>query len=159
MFICSIVILVEFKKINENYACLLSDRIQKFNARNFFQKMKKNRQICLIILYSCAYFFYTMLQYWICFFLFIYKKEENEIFSELNSTVYIFLYTNNAFNFFIYGFSSEKYRVELISMFRHFLHWVTHRNFAYVLKKNVHSIYGYASFSNRSLTILLPLWT
>ena len=117
MGISSLVILVKFRKINKNYTRMLTEKSHKFNTGNYFQKIKRNRQICLILLNSCFYFLFTMLQYWICFFLFRYNTNQLEIISELNSFVYIFLYTNNAFDFVIYGFSSEKYRAELVSLF------------------------------------------
>jgi hypothetical protein len=47
-----------------------------------------------------------MLQYWICFFVFRDIDSKNETAKELQSFAYIFLYTNNAFEFLIFGFTS-----------------------------------------------------
>ena len=115
MFLCFFIILVKFRKINKNYTSILSAPCNKHNMRNFLDKIRKNRQICLILLNSCFYFLLTMMQYWICFFLF---RSDLTHSSEVKSFAYIFLYTNNAFNFIIYGFSSEKYRTVLVSMFK-----------------------------------------
>ncbi len=55
-----------------------------------------------------------MVQFWVCFFL----KRNTDGHSEhlIQSFVYILLYSNNAFDFLIYGFSSEKFRQELFSI-------------------------------------------
>ena len=53
-----------------------------------------------------VYFLFIMLQYWICFFVFRDIDSRNETAKELQSFAYIFLYTNNAFEFLIFGFTS-----------------------------------------------------
>lgn len=50
-----------------------------------------------------------MLQYWICFFVFKDTDSKNETAKEMQSFAYILLYTNNAFEFIIFGFTSVTY--------------------------------------------------
>ena len=127
----SLIIWMKFKKINEKYSRFIST--ESYNQHNkliYFRKIKRNRQICLIILNSSAYFFLSMGVYWICFLLLRNSVTQNEFFNELQSFVYILLYTNNAFDFIIYGFSSSTYRVELyktfnLSYFRSFIDWIS----------------------------------
>jgi hypothetical protein len=56
-------------------------------------------------------------QYWIYYF--VYK--DNTIITQNHNIIqlyaYMLLYTNNSFNFFFYGISSEAYRTELHSIF------------------------------------------
>ena len=114
MFVSSGIIWMKFKKINENYSRFISNESNtQHNKSIYFKKIKRNRQICLIILNSSAYFFFSMGFYWMCFLIFHNSVIQNEFFNELQSFVYIFLYTNNAFDFVIYGFSSSAYRAEL----------------------------------------------
>ena len=114
MIVSSIIIWVKFKKINQNYSRFISDEsYSQHNKSIYFKKIKRNRQICLIILNSSAYFLFSMGFYWICFLIFRNSLIQNDFFNELQSFVYILLYTNNAFDFVIYGFSSSAYRMEL----------------------------------------------
>jgi hypothetical protein len=130
----SLIIWMKFKKINEKYSRFITT--ESYNQHNkliYFRKIKRNRQICLIILNSSAYFFFSMGVYWICFLLLRNSVTQNEFFNELQSFVYILLYTNNAFDFVIYGFSSSTYRVEFYktfnirkqSHFRSFTYWIS----------------------------------
>jgi len=115
----SLVIWMKFRKINENYSRFIST--ETFNQHNkliYFRKIKRNRQICLIILNSSAYFFFSMVVYWLCFLLLRNSVTQNEFLNELQSFVYILLYTNNSFDFIIYGVSSSRYRRELIGIFK-----------------------------------------
>ena len=113
MCVCSLIIAVELRRVNTNYFQLVANKDHGLNRNNFLRKIKKNRQICVMLFNSNFYFFFVMLQYWICFFLFKNSVGKYEILSTLQSFVYIFLYTNNAFEFLIFGITSEKYRMEL----------------------------------------------
>ena len=113
MCICSLIIMIEFRRVNTNYFQLVANKGHGLNRNNFLRKIKKNRQICLMLFNSNFYFLFIMLQYWICFFLFKNNDGKDEVLNQLQSFVYIFLYTNNAFEFLIFGITSEKYRNEL----------------------------------------------
>ena len=117
MCFCSIIIMAEFKSVNSNYSRLVATEGHSHNRHNFLRKIKKNRQICLMLFNSNLFFLFIMLQYWICFFIFKDNDAKNELLLELQSFVYIFLYTNNAFEFLIFGITSEKYRQQLYSLF------------------------------------------
>ena len=117
MSICSLIIAFKFNQINRNYFELVSNKSHGLNKNNFLRKIKKNRQICFMLFNSNFYFFIIMLQYWICFFSFKNNNGKDELLNELQSFVYIFLYTNNAFEFLIFSITSEKYRNEFYSIF------------------------------------------
>ena len=65
MIICSIIIMLRMKKINKSYLQLLTDQNYQFNRRNYLKKIRKNRQIMLMLLNSNVYFIFTMVQFWI----------------------------------------------------------------------------------------------
>ena len=116
MSVCSLLIVFGFREMNRNYMRLMHDQNYKYNRRFYARKIKKNRQICLMLVNSNVYFLLSMLQFWLFFFFHgghSTEKAENVI----QLYVYIVLYTNNAFDFLIYGLSSQKYRHELIALF------------------------------------------
>ena len=115
MSVCSIIIIVKFRSMNLNYMALLSQKSYQYNKKPYMKKVKKNRQICLMLLNSNLYFLLSMLQFWLCFY--FYGKNSDQTENLIQLYVYIFLYTNNAIDFLIYGLSSEKYRHELIGLF------------------------------------------
>jgi hypothetical protein len=117
MCICSLIIAVEFKNLNDNYLKLIAQELQFLNKNNYLRKIRKNRQICLMLFNSNFLFFFVNSQYWICFFMFRFINGNHELFDQLQSFSNILLYTNNVFNFLIFGFTSSKYRHELISLF------------------------------------------
>ena len=117
MTISSIIIIIKFKKMNRSYFEFISNPRYQFNRRNYLKKIKKNRQICLMLLNSDFFFFISNLQYWVGFFMFRYKSSQNEFFQNYYSFSYVLLYSHNAFEFLIFSFSSEKYRKELYSIF------------------------------------------
>ena len=67
-----------------------------------------------MLLLTNLYFLISLLPYCITFVLFKGQKAENTLGQSL---VHILLYTNNAVNFLLYGFSSQKYREELCKTF------------------------------------------
>jgi len=117
MCICSLIIAVEFRNLNENYLKLIAQQSQLLNKNNYLRKIRKNRQICLMLFNSNFLFFFLSSQYWICFFMFRFINGNHELFDQLQSFSNILLYTNNVFNFLIFGFTSSKYRHELYSLF------------------------------------------
>jgi hypothetical protein len=113
MSMASTFIAMKFKKINRKYSYLLMNKNYQLNRVNYIKKMKKNRQICLMLLNANFYFLFIMAFYWISFLIFKISNDRSEFFKELQTFAYIFLYTNNAFQFLIYGASSSRYRREL----------------------------------------------
>ena len=118
MCICNVVIMVEFKRINNNYLQLVAKKGHVLNKNTYLRKIKKNRSICLMLFNSNIFFLFVMLQYWICFFLFKDIEDKSKTIINLQSFSYIFLYTNNAFEFLIFGLTCEKYRNEFKNLFR-----------------------------------------
>ena len=117
MCVCSMMLFVEFRSLNLNYFRLIANESYELNKENYMKKVRRNRQICMILFKSSFYFCFIMLEYWLNFFFFKQSDYSNEWLKELHSLSYLFLYTNNVFNFFIYGLNSEKYRRELHSLF------------------------------------------
>ena len=115
MCICSLLIVFRFRSMNKNYLGFIEDKGHQCNKKVYLKRIKKNRQICLMLLNSNLYFLLSMLQFWLCFYFFGKNNDQTENLIQLY--VYIFLYTNNAIDFLIYGLSSDKYRHELIALF------------------------------------------
>jgi hypothetical protein len=116
--ITSLIIIVKFKRMNQNYYEFVSSPNHFYNKSNYLRKIRKNRQTSLMLLNSNIYFFVSNLQYWICFFVFSNQHGQNsELHKNYNSFSHIFLYTNNAFEFLIFSFSSQQHRKELYSLF------------------------------------------
>ena len=61
MTVSSISIALKFKKINKKYSFLLVNKNYKLNKKNYLKKIKKNRQVCLILLnqnFYCSNYVY-----------------------------------------------------------------------------------------------------
>ena len=115
MCICSLFIVFKFREMNRNYSRLLANNAYKYNRKYYERRIKKNRQICHMLLNSNAYFLLSTFQFWACFYM--YGKNNEQAENVIQLYVYIFLYANNAIDFLIYGMSSEKYRHELVAIF------------------------------------------
>ena len=59
MCICSLIIAVEFKNLNDNYLKLIAQESQFLNKNNYLRKIRKNRQICLMLFNSNFLFFFN----------------------------------------------------------------------------------------------------
>ena len=118
MCISSLIISIEFKKVNKNYLELIAQEEQVLNKNHYLRKIRKNRQICLMLFNSNFLFLFLNLQYWSCFFVFRLLQGENDLLDQLQSFSSIIIYTNNVYNFFIFGITSSKYRQELFSLFK-----------------------------------------
>ena len=112
--VCSLLIIFKVRKLNRNYFQFLRNKDYEYNKKTYERKIKKNNQICLMLLYCNLYFFISMLQFWIFFYFF--KDTKDQIDDRVYLYVYIILYTNNAIDFIIYSFSSERYREEALSV-------------------------------------------
>jgi len=113
--ICSLIIIFKVRKLNKNYTQFLKNKDYEYNKKTYEKKIKKNNQICLMLLMVNLYFFISMLQFWIFFYFF--KDTKDQIDDRVYLYVYIILYTNNAIDFIIYSFSSERYREGAWSFF------------------------------------------
>ena len=146
MGICSTIIIVKINKINKSYLRQFfaathtitsttlppSTTVQPTSSFSSFgnkpsnvtshtrmiylKKLKKNFQICVMLISTNLYFLATMLIFW-AWYLFRYEKNETLQQNLTHSYVYVLLYTNNAFGFVFYGMSSEKYRREFLKTF------------------------------------------
>ena len=120
MSLASTYIAIKFKEINRKYSYLLMNKNYQLNKINYIKKMKKNRQICLMLLNANFYFLFIMTFYWICFLIFKISNDKSDLFNELQTFSYLFLFTHNAFQFLIYLASSSRYRRELYLTFFNF---------------------------------------
>ena len=135
MSICSTIIIVKINKINRSYLKHLfvkkrstsspisislpsptPSSVTSHTKMIYMKKLKKNFQICVMLISTNLYFLVTMLIFW-AWYLFSFEKNESLQRNLTQSYVYLLLYTNNAFGFIFYGFSSEKYRREFIKTF------------------------------------------
>ena len=143
MGVCSTIIIVKINKINRSYlrqfftdtttiiativqpsssissACSKPTNVNVVASHTkmiYLKKLKKNFQICVMLISTNLYFLITMLIFW-AWYLFRYEKNETLHRNLTHSYVYLLLYTNNAFGFVFYGLSSEKYRREFYKIF------------------------------------------
>ena len=120
MSVCSAIIIVRMRKINRSFRTLLDDKNYQYNHKNYLKKIRKNRQIMLMLLNSNLYFLFTMLQLWV--FVYLFKGGNRSQYNTYNHIVELYLhvlaYSNNALDFLFYSLTSEKYRDELVSLFK-----------------------------------------
>ena len=107
MCICSTMIIMRIK--SKSRTMLLKMRTSSMNRHQRYKRIKRNRQLAGMLLLTNIYFIISSLPYCIMFVLHRGKESENPL-GQL--TVHVMSYTNNAFNFFLYGISSQKYRKE-----------------------------------------------
>ncbi len=67
-FISSLIIMVKLRNMNENYKQLLRSKGYEYNKNNYLKKIKKNRQICVMLLNQNLYFLFRCLVIFILFF-------------------------------------------------------------------------------------------
>ena len=112
----SVIILIMLKKRSFNYFNHIRHKNRRF-YRNFAERVKNEKQIIYILLVNNFYFLLTLLPYCIVFVIYRGSKKESETQKLIELFVYILLYTNNAFNFLLYGITSKNYRVKLKGLF------------------------------------------
>ena len=113
MTVCSVIIIVKLKKINEIYVSLLGSSV--FNRAIYLKKLKRNFQASLMLVTTSSYFLFSMLIFWIWFFCSRGRMESVES-SPVQTLVYMLLYANNAFDILFYSMSSQKFRTELFNL-------------------------------------------
>lgn len=114
MSVCSVIILTRIRSKSKKYFEKLVNKNNEQQRTNISKRLRRNRQLLYMLLLTNSYFLLSMLPYCVMFILFKGKKSESNIEQPL---VHTLLYTNNAINFIFYGFSSQKYRKELYSLF------------------------------------------
>ncbi len=57
-FISSLIIMIKLRNMNENYKQLLRSKGYEYNKNNYMKKIKKNRQICVMLLNQNLYFLF-----------------------------------------------------------------------------------------------------
>ncbi|RNA01728.1 FMRFamide receptor-like [Brachionus plicatilis] len=114
MSICSVIILTRIRSKSKKYFERLVNKNNEQQKTNISKRLRRNRQLLYMLLLTNLYFLLSMLPYCVMFILFKGKQSESSIEQPL---VHTLLYTNNAINFIFYGFSSQKYRKELYSLF------------------------------------------
>ena len=135
MVFCSIMIILRFRSCNSRFMNMLNATTNKFNKAIFYNNLKRNRQIHYILMTTNLYFFISTFPYCITFLL--YRGEEGSL-GQLY--VHILAYTNNGFNFFVYGFTSHRYRRELSAFLKSICHVFEKRqikNAAYASKTDI----------------------
>lgn len=142
--VCSLVITKKMNKINKNYtSCLCNianiansasgDGVianqSSFNKSMYKRKLRRNFQLCFMLIISNLYFLLTMSIFWLWVFFHLNSRtnffksntSDAEIFSSTNLTqsyVFMLLYSNNALGFVFYGVSSVYFRREFVKLFR-----------------------------------------
>ena len=113
MSFCSTMIIIRIRSSSNQY--INNVTINHMNKAIIYKNLKRNRQILYILILNNIYFFLSTFPYCITFILFHGEESKNTL-GQLS--VHILSYTNNSFNFFLYGLSSNKYRKELCGLFK-----------------------------------------
>ena len=113
MSVCSMIILLRIKKNSQNYLSV-NHRNSLSNRHALQRRVHRNRQILYMLLLTNIYFLVSSMPYFVSSL--IYQGQKSETLTG-HAVVHLLLYTNNAVNFLLYGFSSEKYRKEFIRVF------------------------------------------
>jgi hypothetical protein len=118
MSISFVLIRTVLKSLNEIYLVFIIDQNNNSNSRIYRKKIHKNKKIINILMFINLYFFLSVLPFFI-YNILVYKfNSGNKIFFKI--LVDMLFYSNNAFNVFLYGISSEKYKQELLKIIKIF---------------------------------------
>lgn len=114
MSVCSLIIFIQIRRTSSKYFSILRMSGKEINKKNMLRRFNRNRQILYMLLITNIYFFFSLLPFFIFVLVFSRKilVSSNALFS-----VRMCSFTNNAINVVFYGFSSQKYRDELFSLF------------------------------------------
>ena len=116
MSLASAIILMQLRKRFQNYVDNSKIKNKRF-FKNYNDRLKQNNQIIYMLLVNNFYFLLTLLPYCIVFGIYRGSKKESETQKLVELGVYILLYTNNAFNFLLYGITSKNYRMKFKEIF------------------------------------------
>jgi hypothetical protein len=139
---CSLVITKKMNKINKNYTSCLCNinniansgsgdggiaNQSSFNKSIYKRKLRRNFQLCFMLILSNLYFLLTMSIFWLWVFFHLNSRtnfksntSDAEFFytNLTQSYVFVLLYSNNALGFVFYGVSSVYFRREFAKLFR-----------------------------------------
>jgi hypothetical protein len=116
MSCASVIILIMLRKRSFEYFNHIRNKNRRF-LRKYAERLKNEKQIIYMLLVNNFYFILTLLPYCIVFGIYRGSKKESETQKLVELAVYILLYTNNAFNFLLYGITSKNYRIKLKGLF------------------------------------------
>jgi hypothetical protein len=123
---CILFIYVRINKFNQKYAALLNDVNYKTNAKIYLKRIRQNNLIVYKLVAIEAYFLLSSTSI-VCYAALI-RVESGYKVLLVKSLVDIVFFSNNSLNIAFYGLVSEKYRNELVKIFKKFKH-VTKDNF------------------------------
>ncbi len=109
MSICSIIIIKNIRKSSQGYFKNLVKNKSILTLSIHYKRLKRDRQLLYLLLLTNLLFILSSAPFCISFLLFRGDEGENGL-GQL--TVHVLAYSNNAFNFLLYGISSQKYRQE-----------------------------------------------
>jgi hypothetical protein len=101
-------------RLNKRYSNFLNIENYKSNTHIYLKRMRKNRRIVWRLFTLNAYFFFSSLPSYVSY----YSLDFTRTHLFLNYLCYILFYSNNSLNFLFYSLTSEKYRNELLKIFR-----------------------------------------
>ncbi len=111
MFISFFFIKTRLNRTNQYYTSYMS-KSSRSNTKIWQKRIKKNQHILIKLLVVNSYFFFSSTPYYVYNFLIDYPNQNDNLLTFFN----ILFYSNNAFNFFLYGISSEQFRKVLIQV-------------------------------------------
>ena len=111
-------IFIKINKLNNRYRDFLDNSRYRSNSQIYTKRIKKNRQVILVLFILNSYFFISSMPYYIFHILIGQVYTETNVF--LKTLLNILFYSNNALNFFFYGISSQKYRQEFVAFLKSF---------------------------------------
>jgi hypothetical protein len=121
MIISSLVILFKINKSTSLFINSVVNKNNSFNKSITKKRLKKNKQMSLMLFLTNVYFAVCTIPFFI-----MYKLDRGQNFDEngksayesLFAFVHILSYSNNSINFLFFGIFSHKYRNELFTVFR-----------------------------------------
>lgn len=119
MFVSSIMILLKINKTTSSFLNSLVNKNNNFNRKITKRRLKKNKQMSLMLFLNNIYFAVCTIPFFV-----IYNLnrghyfDENNYYEGLFAFVQILSYSNNSINFIFFGIFSHKYRNEFFTVFR-----------------------------------------
>jgi hypothetical protein len=112
MIICSILIFIEIRSKSNNLTS-----ISKTNKSIVKNRVKRNKQIFYVLFATNIFFIICTLPYCITSYQ-PYDKKSSSLFTKTILVAHILSYSNNSFNFILYGVFSNQYRECLFNLFK-----------------------------------------
>jgi len=115
MSICSIIIIHHILKSSRRFLNNFKNKNSVLTRSIHYKRLKRDRQLLYLLLLINLLFILSSAPFCISFLLFRGDEGENGL-GQL--TVHVLAYSNNAFNFLLYGISSQKYRQEFFDLWK-----------------------------------------